>query len=189
MSKRYGRNQKRRHREQIEELERQKRILIDWERAKVVERESLERRLRDQEAHLRQVVDAINDVVAHSALLPPTDGPAHWGGYNPERLRLTRRSHRNTTMLSTDEVSSTYDDLVLEVNMWELEATLEQYSADFEKIVHVTVPGRSWDSGPDHVTYRVSRDAYYQFLRSGKLPELAKMLYGKIFHCLQERSR
>lgn len=189
MSKRYGRNRKRHHREQIEELERQKRILIEWERAKVIERESLACRLRDQEAHLRQVIDTINDIVAHSALTPPTEGPIYGHGYNPERLRLVRRSRRSQVLLPTDEFESAIramDDAILEVDLWELTSTLESYSKVFEKIIHVLVPGRSHGDRPGHVAYRISQDAYHQFLRSGKLPELAKMLYRQIFHCLQE---
>lgn len=175
MSKRYGRNQKRRHREQIEELQRQKHTLIEWERVKAVERDLLEHKLRAQEAHITEIVDTINGIVQFSAITPPQECRYLDPTDNLSRLRLVRRRRCRTVDMDPAEL---YDSDILELNLWELRTFIEDRIGIFEEIVHVLIPdGKA-------VCYKITRNAFEHFRRGG-LPELGRQLYGQIMGVLR----
>lgn len=186
MSKRYGRNQKRRHRETIAQLETEKRGLILWEQAKAEERRILEARLQDQKAHVREIADTINGVVAYSALLPPRQGPfGRDPGDNPLRVRLVQRRTMLDRCVPDREgvLPADLDVPILELDLWELRTILEKNLETFARLVHMLLPG------PAGMVYRVSEATYRQLQRAHALPEVARIIFQQILKALQAADR
>lgn len=198
MSKRYGRNQRRRDRQRIADLE--------WELERLAgrlgiadeagyalghrlrmandENARLANRLRAQEAHVREIAKVINEVVDHSALLPPSEYRASESlrRDNPLRIRLVpRRRFLPPLHLSEPPTIENVKIDILELDLWLLRTTIEENDNEFQRFVHVIVPG------PKGATYRVSESAYQQFLRSAGAPEVARMIYGQIVEVLRNQ--
>lgn len=178
MSKRYGRNQKRRHREELAQLRADLVAQTAREREALRQRDSYEEQLRFQKEHLKEIADTINQVVSYSALLPPQEAPLREADVNPLRIHLRRHAERPAI-----GAGALVEDLaippLLELDLWELRVFLEQNLATFERLVHVLAPG------PGGVTYRVTEAAYRQLMAHKKgLPEVARMLYGELLKAL-----
>ncbi len=175
MSKRYGRNQKRRDRQRIADLETEKRTLILWERAKAREIESLFGRLKRQEEHVAEIADTINGVVEYSALLPPKKVSGEPWTDNPRRHSLVPKRRFEISRFDEPPTIENVSIDILELDLWLLEATLGQDTYHFERFVHVLAPG------PSGARYRISESAYRQFLRGGAPGierELCRMITG-----------
>lgn len=164
MSKRYGRNQKRRARERIGDLERAS-AMLTLERGRLIER------LIEQERHCREIAETINEVVQHSALLPPQKLGLDLHGSNPARLRLTPRRRRS--LASQREASFS----ILELDLWLLKATLEENILAFERTVHVLLPGASG------IEYRITADVARQV---SLLPEVARQIYNEVVQAMRQ---
>jgi hypothetical protein len=197
MSKRYGRNQKRRDRRRIADLEWEKerlngRLGVADEagfalgmrvRTLSNERDQLLERLRRQEEHVKEISDTINRVVDYSALLPPKKlGLTESRFDNPLRIRL---APKRRLALSLPQEPLTIENVkidILELDLWLLEATLEENIHFFERFVHVLAPG------PSGACYRISESVYRQFLR-GEAPGIELELCKQIMRVLRDQNR
>lgn len=171
MSRRYGRNQKRRHRGRIAELESE--VQRVWALAHTIsaQRDRLSRKLKEQEAYVKEIAETINDIVDHSALLPPTSSPRKLDiSFQPERLRLVARRLGSPVVADAD----VWDLGILEINLWNLRVLVEDHVEKFRKIVHVNVPSSK------RIDYWISDSAWEHFVGGGKLPELAREIYSQI---------
>lgn len=176
MSRRYGRNQKRRYRDRIAELESE--VQRVWVLAHTIsaQRDRLSRKLKEQEAHVKEIAETINDIVDHSALLPPTSSPRNLdASFQPERLRLVARRLGSPVVADADVWDLSEFDLgILEINLWNLRVLVENHVERFRKIVHVNVPDNK------DIAYWISDAAWAHFAGGGKLPELAREIYSQI---------
>lgn len=127
------------------------------------------------------MVEAINGVAEYSVLLPPKklDGFEDYGE-RPRRLRLVVRQRMwrapTTTLEPIIELP------ILELDMWEVRATLEANADVMQRLVHVLLP----DPKGGYI-YRVSEQAWQQSKAAGMLPELARQIFQQILAAVTER--
>jgi hypothetical protein len=168
---RYGRNQKRAHREEIARLKAElQRLETDSRRTILRYADALAAQRREMEG----LVEEIRAVCRDSALLPareivlPGEGP--WRLYQaPLRVRhvATAASMAEPMMIAT-------------VDIYEVRAYLEQHLDTFRKIVHVKLPDRE-------VRLAVSREAMAAFGRHG-LRQVAEHLFSMLWGALREEA-
>lgn len=170
MSRRYGRNQKRKHREEIARLRREMEAEVKENRRAILKyAEALAAQRREMEG----LVEEIRAVCKDSALLParevalPGEGPWRMALQEPIRIRsrLFNDSLVEPMMIST-------------VDIYEVRAFLEEHLDTFRKIVHVKLPDRE-------VRLAVSREAMAAFGRHG-LRQVAENLFSMLLGALQE---
>lgn len=174
--KRYGRNRRRKHREEIARLNVEVSRRAREERLLRSQVEQLTAVLHEQKEILREVVDAVNAVAPHSAVLPPREIGVSNRREQPMRIKLVssktwRRNDLTLPCLGEAEL--------LTVDLWEVRATLEQRAESLDRLVHVLLP----DNG--HLVYRVSGQAWQQ-ARRGFLPMVAKEVHRAIIAVVVE---
>lgn len=172
--KRYGRNQKRAHREEIARLKAEVQRL---EADALVSLRSINRYSEALAAQVREMevlVKEIRTVCRHSALLPahevalPGDGP--W-----ELALNDRRPLLHLANLPEEPWVS-----IATVSVYEVRALLERSLETFRKIVHVKLPDRE-------VRFAISREAMTAFGRHG-LREVARNLFSMLWGALREEA-
>lgn len=171
---RYGRNQKRAHREEIDRLKAEVQRL----EAGALEKERLILRYREalsaQNCALAALVEEIRAVCKDSALLPareidlPGEGPWRLALQEPIRVRFRAFN---------DSLAEPM--MVAIVDIYEVRAFLEEHLDTFRKIVHVKLP--------DHraARFAISREAMAAFGRHG-LRQVARNLFSMLWNTLRE---
>lgn len=158
MSKRYGRNQKRAHRERIAELEGQVRVLATRVEYSSGERLKLERALAAQRHEVRRIVDEIEAVSLHSAIIPAKELGLTHPNEGPWRLRVLGERLHVCTIATNASLEAPM--MISTVDIHEVSACLDRNLAAFQRIVHVKLPGSA-------VRYAISREAMRAFSRHG----------------------
>jgi hypothetical protein len=173
VSRRYGRNQKRAHREEIARLKAEVQRL---EADALVDRRSINRyseALAAQRREMAGLVEEIRAVCRDSALLParevslPGEGPWRLAMQEPIRIRFRPFSLDEPMMIST-------------VDIYEVRAFLEKHLETFRTIVHVKLPRRD-------VCFAISRQAMDAFARHG-LRQVAEDLFSMLWNTLREEA-
>lgn len=169
---RYGRNQKRKHREEIARLKAEVQTLILWERAKAEERRNLDGALAAQRREMEGLVEEIRAVCRDSALLPPRE--VSLPGHGP--WVLTEPSFPRTRWVPVYD--SVVEPMIATVDVYEVRAYLESHSNKFRKFVCVKLPDRE-------IRFAVSCETIRAFGRYG-LRQMAENLFSMLWGALRK---
>lgn len=159
MGRRYGRNQKRRHREEIARLK-----VFEKENEGLVNNHRL---MREQ---LRDVFKTIESVCEYSVALPPKELR---GDRYTNTVRLDIKPNIDLRSVRLNEMI--YETVALTmVDTYALEVYLEEHKSEMTQVVHLL------HKTPNHTAYMLSEEALLQipepFLVARVIPQIAREL-------------
>lgn len=151
MSRRYGRNQKRRHREEIARLGAEvSRMSSAYQLTDGLSAE-LGRKLRQAQEQLREMVEIIERVCPHSVALPPKGVV---GGAARNHYRLQARPPGLTVAAGGNVMLPSWSEAMV-VDLFRLRMVLEERREQFAAAVHLVYA----DPGARPAGYMISRTA------------------------------
>lgn len=167
MSKRYGRNQKRRHVEEIKDIKRKLEINDNINRSII---NTLQEKLNRARRNTEEMVSMIENICEYSSVLPPKTMD---GNLAYDTFRLPTKPQRHI-------LQRTWSKSI--VNLHALNIYINEHYETFSKCVHMTYNG-------NHSAYLISREAILTTPLYKLVEQYAPQIANELIYHLKESLR